>query len=408
MRNDQPPPSIIATFKPQRPRNNTTMSPEQEAPPPVPRREDENEDQQPQEDPFDCFGSDFEESDEENDEQDERIITATNERSRLLIEKSNTRSITHNGPCVHLSSPNYEVFDSVGAGKGLKAVKNFARGEEILRERPAMRIPNQQAASSLEEAEERHQSAVHTVFQNLDLATQQAFMELSNCREDDKKNTMDASTIVGIYQTNSFRLADNEPYGGLFLTIARMNHSCSPNCNHIWRQDLKEMLVLATRDISAGEELCTIYGPSQYLDTSGRQSYLLERFSFTCGCEMCLEKNQSGGDDRMVRLDSLQEDISMFAASSNKPEAALEAIEESLELLKDQRIATGAMVKPLFHQGYQVAMGGLGDMSLAHAYISKELIAVNQSEGVGSPKAIEIQRILDGLLVDLKSERPGT
>lgn len=353
-----------------------------------------------QQDPFDCFGSD---SDDNEQEQATPITTPAMKRSHHLVHKSNIRTRTPTGVCVPLVSPNYEVFDSVSAGKGLKALKDFVCGEEILRERAAMRIPNQQEAASLEEAEELHEAAVNTGFQNLDPSTKQAFLELSNCCDDNAG----ISPPVGIYQTNSYRLGESEPYGGLFLTIARLNHSCRPSCHHVWRRDLKEMLVFATRDISAGEELHTTYGPSQYLDTVGRQSYLLERFSFTCGCEMCLENNHDGGDDRMLKLDALQEDVSLLAASG-KPEAAIEAIEQCLELLREQRIDTGALVKPLLHYGYQVAMGRIGDMAMAQSYLSKELIAVEHSEGAGSPKAMDIQRILDGIVLDTDSTLKNT
>lgn len=257
-----------------------------------------------------------------------------------------------------------------------------------------MRIPNQQAASSLEEAEKLHQVAVRRAFQNLHPATKEAFLDLSCYSEEDAE---EISLLVGIYQTNSYRLGDSEPYGGLFLTIARLNHSCRPNCHHIWRSDLKEMLVIATQDICIGEELCTTYGPSQFLPTAGRQEYLLDQFSFMCQCDMCLESNHNGGDNCMSKLDALQEKISLLAASGS-PEAAIEAIEESFVLLRIQQINNGSMLKPLFHHGYQIAMGCLGDKIMAPDYLTKELVAVNQSEGIGSPKAMEIQDMLDSML----------
>lgn len=367
--------------------------------------EDHNDD-----DPFACFGVD--DSDDEKDQTPRTaIITPVMARSRHLKQKSNDRTSRANlmNVCVPITSPNYAVFDSISAaGKGLKATKNFVRGEEILRERAAMRIPNQQAASSLEEAEELHEIAVRRGFENLEPATRQAFLELSSCYDE---ATTDVSIPVCIYQTNSYQLGDDEPYGGLFLTIARLNHSCRPNCHHIWRPDLKEMLLFATRDICEGEELCTTYGPSQCLDTAGRQAYLLERFSFTCGCEMCLESSSNdrdstaadSGDNRMMKLDALQEDISLMAASG-KPEDAIQAIEQSLSLLREQRIETAALVKPLFHHGYQIAMGQMGDKVLARSYLAKELIAVKHSEGIGSPKAMEIQDILDGITIDPESD----
>ena len=357
-------------------------------------------------DPFSCFGSDDDaEEDEEGEsilgnDDDEHTTLQMKQHSRNLIDRSNAAMYSNDAthpPPAFLHSPNYKVVDIENAGKGLCALKAFRVGDEVLREFAAMRIPNQQAATTQEEADRMHGSAVQRAFDNLHPTTRRDMLQLSSCEE-----APEDMTPVGIYQTNSYRLGDNEPYGGLFLTTARMNHSCRPNCHHFWRADLKQQLVFAARDIAIGEELTTTYGPPLCFDTAERRAYLMERFSFLCQCEMCRQGNLDGDDDRMMKMDAMREDISLYAASGN-PDAAMQAVEQCLALLREQRLDTPALMKPILHSGYQIAMGKLGDKALARSYLVRELAAVQHSEGADSPRAIEVQRIINGIVLDTTS-----
>jgi len=211
-------------------------------------------------------------------------------------------------------------------------------------------------------------------------------MDLSSCDE-----SFDDRTPRGIYDTNSFRLG-NEDDGGLFLAIARINHSCRPNVNHFWREDLQKTLIFATRDIRVGEELYTTYGPSECMSTRDRREYLSDRFSFRCMCEMCVEGNARGGDDRMVEIKSLQEDIALSSSTTLATTAAavLDSVKKSLALMNEQGIGGGVFLKSIYHQGYDVCMAA-GDDEGARSYLVRELKAVQDSEGVDSPRAIEIE-----------------
>ncbi|CAJ1934015.1 unnamed protein product [Cylindrotheca closterium] len=355
-------------------------------------------------DPFACFEGDSD--DDENDKDDESKCnppeasvapSIATDQGRRLVDEANARldaAVAVKDGLLPVTSASFEVFDTPNdAGKGLRALKVFECGDEILREYAAMRVPNHQAAESLEEAEQLHERAVQSTFNNLHQCTRIAIMQLSSCDEMKDGYERDMVSPLGVYQTNSFILGD-EKCGGLFLTTARMNHSCRPSATHIWRPDLQKTVVFATRRIEIGEEICTTYGPSECLDTQGRRDYLRERFSFECGCEMCEEGNRFGGDDRMIEISSLQEDISMLAQTGD-PQAAIAAVERCLSLLKEQGISIGPYMKPILYYGYQIAIDGLKDIDLAESYLSKELVLIQQCEGPTSPKALQIQAMLD-------------
>lgn len=285
---------------------------------------------------------------------------------------------------------------------GIRARRAFSCGDEILREAAILRVPSQQAACSREEADAMHVRSVQTAFDRLSVAQQTAVMSLSSCGQwlnaDGGKRTPH-----GIYQTNSFLIRGGGGGGGqgeshaedgaLFLAVARINHSCRPNVNHIWRWDLQKTLVFATRDIAVGEELLTTYGPSECLDTKGRRAFLAEHFSFDCMCEMCMEGNTLGGDDVMIQLHDLHATIPTLV-QRGQHHAAIDNIDSCINLLCQHGIGSGVFTKPLLKYGYQVSLMGLHDKKLARKYLAKELKAVIQSEGAGCPESVRLEQML--------------
>ena len=367
-------------------------------------------------DPFTCFGEDSSSSDHDGDSDSDHhhnnpsqldASAASNlEQAHCLRDKSNNIRVLV--PITNNAS--FKVFDAGPlSGKGLRAISAYKCGDEIIRESAAMRIPNSHPASSLEAAKLLHQQAIQRAYNSMHHTTQCAFMDLSSCDEGEG-----IKTPHGIYDTNSFRLEDTNNNGALFLTIARINHSCHPNVNHIWRENLQQMLVFATRDIQVGEELCTSYGPSECMTTQSRREYLYDRFSFQCMCTMCVDGNKNGGDERMMKIQSLQEDIALSSismlVSSNKDSSsssssssltineketsALESVTKCLALMNEQGIGGGVYTKSIYHHGYDICMA-CGNVEGAKAYLVRELKAVRESEGVDSPRALEIEQVLN-------------
>lgn len=348
--------------------------------------------------------------------------TADEAKSRQLCDTSNAHRPLSLGPIIDNSR--FVVFDTTtavgssgfstsggGGGLGLRATKAYKTGQEILREVAVMRIPNTQSASCRSEAIRLHNNAVLRAYNLLHDDTRSAFMDLSSSCEDDEADNDNVDMVKkktprGIYDTNSFRLGPHESNGGVFLTIARMNHNCRPNVNHYWRSDLQMTIVYACRDIHIGEELCTIYGPSEWMDTLGRRTFLNERFHFICNCEMCTEGNIAGGDERMEQIRVLQEDIALSSSllitpsttttttTTDASSSKLEDINKCLSLMTQQGIGGGAFTKSIYHRGYAICIAA-GDIKLAQTYLQSEYIAVRNSEGVDSPNALEIECVLN-------------
>ncbi len=87
----------------------------------------------------------------------------------------------------------------------------------------------------------------------------------------------------------------------LFPTIARINHSCQPNCNHYWSGG--QFKIRSIQKIHPGQEISISYmSPLQRSDfhnRRSRQKILTEEFGFKCACDLCqineddLERNDA-------------------------------------------------------------------------------------------------------------------
>ena len=115
---------------------------------------------------------------------------------------------------------------------------------------------------------------------------------------------------------------------------------------------------------------------------------------------MCQEGNVNGGDERMIEIQALQDDFVLKKSSSSSgssraddAKGQLASIRRCLTLMKEQGLAGGAFTKSIFHHGYDICIAA-GDYDGARFYLNSELIAVRDSEGVHSSKAIEIEQVL--------------
>ena len=271
---------------------------------------------------------------------------------------------------------------------GVRAKRCYKKGELILSENPIIRINTALLASCEEEAMDKLDTAIQNAFCSLSPISYQNIMKLSSCRESEKRKSP-----MGIFQTNSYQLEKNTGYGGMFLTISRLNHSCRPNVNHHWRPDLHSMNVYASRDIGIDEELCTSYGPMDYFDTERRRSYLENKYSFYCMCEMCREGNQNGGDDNMKQIQEFHDNISLVM---NQPDIVLQRVNHCLNLMQDQGMDNGQPFAFVLHFGYQACMMNEKD-DVAYSYLERELSCIKNSQGENSYRALDLTTLLKNM-----------
>ncbi|KAI2480601.1 protein containing SET domain protein [Pyrenophora tritici-repentis] len=90
---------------------------------------------------------------------------------------------------------------------------------------------------------------------------------------------------------------------GLWIHAAYINHSCLANTAKEFAGDL--LIIRATRDIKAGEEIFHPYDAS--LDYETRQGFLDRTWGFRCFCRLCETEDKDGKEVRDRRMELLGE-----------------------------------------------------------------------------------------------------
>ena len=125
----------------------------------------------------------------------------------------------------------------------------------------------------------------------------------------------------------------------LYITISRINHSCSPNVQWSYLEDKrtrKEVRVI--RDIRKGEELLADYitDRESFLLASQRKKILKIGWNFNCFCSLC-SSDHVENDALRQRIQKLHDDIPFFGRRQDVVSAANAALQkcELLEKCED-------------------------------------------------------------------------
>ncbi|XP_042858041.1 SET domain-containing protein SmydA-8-like [Penaeus japonicus] len=98
--------------------------------------------------------------------------------------------------------------------------------------------------------------------------------------------------LCGIFDTNAFEFSDGDTRGRALLPAgALMNHSCTPNTQHWYRNGV--MTVRAVVDIPEGAPVTNAYTNTLW-GTRARAAHLNTSKLFTCTCERCLDPTELG------------------------------------------------------------------------------------------------------------------
>lgn len=176
------------------------------------------------------------------------------------------------------SSAPFEIRSAAQKGLGAFALRAIALGELVLAEAPlAMHelpsgdelVPGGQASSEATATE------VEALIAGCTAGKRAAFYEL--CGGD---------AAHDIWNANAFRILDEDEgaFIAVFARVARVNHSCQPNCFSTFNDEAKRQTVRALRPIERGEELLINYTGTQAagMTRDARRELLQRRWGFTC------------------------------------------------------------------------------------------------------------------------------
>ena len=139
-------------------------------------------------------------------------------------------------------SPKLSIQAVPGKGVGVVASQDISAGELLIRETPLLVVDQWSPAHLM------------AAWQKLSPPQRSSYSQLANSHPE-------LEPVVGVALTNMIPLTREANKFGVFLTVARINHSCLANSNHYQENHTGDHTeaVRAVRSIARGEEVTISY-----------------------------------------------------------------------------------------------------------------------------------------------------
>jgi hypothetical protein len=211
-------------------------------------------------------------------------------------------------------------------GKGFVAFsnRNFSAGEWICTEFPTVWIHGHHPFNNQQIAD------IQEKINKLDSNDKMAFMSMANSFSNE------FHPYVGIFMTNCFDMTDSK-FGescAMYLALARLNHSCTPNVQQTHYADTTEEVLYASRDIKVGDEINDCYIDLRQ-KKSERKAQLLQYYRFDCECQGCLQEDSK--DDALRIKVGKSSDIIISLVENDYHNEALKLSIEIVDLLENKK-----------------------------------------------------------------------
>ncbi|RDW68634.1 hypothetical protein BP5796_09291 [Coleophoma crateriformis] len=269
----------------------------------------------------------------------------------------------------------YTIKPITGKGLGFVATSKISKGTRILLEVPLFKMPG--SAEDIGSAE----ITVLREVRSLTKDQQRAFFGLQNSKG------RKYNPVLGIVITNMLPLGESND-GGLFLEASRINHSCQPNAQHTWNDDLSHLTVHVLRDIEADCEITISYISGVSPGFVERQRHLMNAFSFTCICELCSLPllARASSDYRLDQIRSIDEDATDPSQVLERPAKSLSQVHRLFELLEEEGVCDIRLARACFN-AFQIA-ATVGDKARAKVFAEKAYVARKVLSGDDNPRTI--------------------
>ncbi|KAI0628548.1 SET domain-containing protein [Trametes polyzona] len=313
--------------------------------------------------------------DQEDDDEEESTVCETSDSPRTSPSPSHTQDSS--GSSLDDSSPPYKVAAAPRTdGVGLFATRAVLKGAVVLREAPMFTQPPPPA---------RTNSTVMSALSQCTRDEQRQYFNLANAYKAPATGSRALLPALGIFETNALPCgkARGGRRAGVFLTAARMNHSCWPNVGREWDEDAQLMTFRALRDIAEGDELCLNY--VDVVGTKAQRAEELQRlFGFECTCEACALgfEELAESDRRRAAIRRLFEEV---ALCGSEPTLGLRKVKLALQLLKEEQLVHYEASFCFDAFQFCILVSRVSDFANAKAWARKAWEASCSTSGPDSP-----------------------
>ncbi|KAK2598837.1 hypothetical protein N8I77_012222 [Diaporthe amygdali] len=286
----------------------------------------------------------------------------------------------------------FRVSNAGAKGFGVFATRQIARGTRILADRPLLTITNKDS-SILAAASRLSLQDLHSLLSlSMNGAKRNSLTRLAAAAWGSLRSLTSVTRnrdILNIFYNNNFLLAGSSGKRAIFLTVARLNHSCVPNAQGNVNTALpgSQFTIHALRDIADGEEITISYLHDELAMRTERQKRLNEDYGFECACDIC-STDASGvktreSDQRRLKV---QEMLAAFSEQQESPGGTSRELTLTRALIEtyEQEGLSGRELASLYFAAAGLAIN-VGHDKEALALGAKGLQIEEEAVGLDSP-----------------------
>lgn len=286
----------------------------------------------------------------------------------------------------------FRVSHAGAKGYGVFATRPIARGTRIMADRILLSIDNRNTsvldAAARLSSEDRHRllslSLNHAKRKSLSYLATAAWGSFPSLA-----SVSQGRDLLNIFYNNNFSISGTTGRRAVFLTVARLNHSCVPNAQGNLNTALpgSQFTIHALRAIAEGEEITISYLHDELAIRSARQSRLQEGYGFECACELC---SANGPGERHAQSNQrrlkIQEMLAAFSGQGTAPDGKSEELNLTKAVIDayEKEGLAGRELASLYFAAAGLA-GELGHRQEASALGEKGLQVEEDAVGLDSP-----------------------
>ena len=269
-------------------------------------------------------------------------------------------------------------------GRGMFSTRKIKKGERIICEKPVLLFVRTEDQAALS-PEDRAKLPI-TLRNRYDVLPTTVRSSIDSLYSHEENNLREKVEL------NMIPLGPESKICGVFRTIARSNHCCTPNANYAWNSNKGFEEVIALRDIEPDEEIFVYY--FNILVAYDVRKSSMKTWSSRCFCQTCQNPDPINEAIR-IKCKKLNEDI-------------YEAIEDLQDYKKAREYAISRLIllnrldwtlDELFHTQKQIldCCLKLNDKVGAKKWREACLTSFQNSWGLDHPDALKFQQEYDDI-----------
>lgn len=286
----------------------------------------------------------------------------------------------------------FRVSHAGAKGFGVFATRPIASGTRIIADRILLSIDNRDTSVLRAAARLKSEDLNGLLSLSLNTAKQKSLSYLAAAvwgSFPSLGSVTQRRDLLNIFYNNNFALSGPSGKRAVFLTVARLNHSCIPNSQGNLNTALpgSQFTIHALREIAEGEEITISYLHDELGIRSVRQKVLKDGYGFECACEIC-RTSESGerhehSHQRRMKIQQLLADFSEQQTTTSSTSGELNLTKAVIETYEKEGLA-GRELASLYFAAAGLATE-LGYSKEASTLGAKGLQVEKDAVGLDSP-----------------------